>query len=312
MSGHWAEQRERGSVFAMQLITWIAFTFGRRVSRALLYPVCLYFMLLVPRSTRASRQYLTRVFGRRPRWREIYRHYYSFASVLLDRAFLLAGRPIDLVIEGQNLELVKRLAAQKQGSLLLGAHLGSFDVTRKVGNERRAIEVNMLMYEENARKVNTVIDSLGGRDHMKVIPIGAVDSLIRAKDRLEHGEWVGILGDRVIDQDRVVRVPFLGGEASFPAGPFLVASALKVPVVLFACLYLGGNRYKEHFELFAEEITLDRRQRDADLEKWVRRYAERLEYYCRLAPYNWFNFYDFWSSARAPESKDKPIVRTAA
>jgi len=26
----------------------------------------------------------------------------------------------------------------------------------------------------------------------------------------------------------------------------------------------------------------------------LRRYAERLEHYCRIAPYNWFNFYDFW------------------
>jgi predicted LPLAT superfamily acyltransferase len=312
MSGHWAQHRERGSVFAMKLITWIAFTFGRHVSRALLYPICLYFMLLVPRSTRASREYLARVFGRPPSWREIYRHYYSFASVLLDRAFLLAGRPVDLVIEGENLELVKQLANQPRGSLLLGAHLGSFDVTRKVGNERRSIEVNMLMYEENARKVNAVIDSLGGRDHMRVIPIGAVDSLIRAKDRLDHGEWVGILGDRVIDHDRVVHVPFLGREASFPAGPFLVASALKVPVVLFACLYLGGNRYREHFELFADEITLDRRHRQEDLEKWVRRYAERLEHYCRLAPYNWFNFYDFWADKGTSESKTKIVVRDAA
>jgi predicted LPLAT superfamily acyltransferase len=136
---------------------------------------------------------------------------------------------------------------------------------------------------------------------MKVIPIGTVDSLIRAKDRLDQGEWVGILGDRVVANDRLVRVPFLGSEATFPAGPFLVASALKVPVVLFTCLYLGGNRYREYFELFAEEIVIDRRHRDADLEKWVRRYAERLEYYCRLAPYNWFNFYDFWGTDALPE-----------
>jgi predicted LPLAT superfamily acyltransferase len=156
-----------------------------------------------------------------------------------------------------------------------------------------------MMYEENARKVNTVIESLGGRARMKVIPIGVFDSLIRAKDRLEHGEWVGILGDRVVDSDRLIHVPFLGRTAAFPAGPFLMASALKVPVVLFACLHLGGNRYKEHFELFAEELTLDRHQRDAALERWVRRYAERLEYYCRLAPYNWFNFYDFWRTAEA-------------
>jgi hypothetical protein len=160
-----------------------------------------------------------------------------------------------------------------------------------------------MMYEENAQKLNTVIASFGGRSRMKVIPIGSVDSLIRAKDRLDRGEWVGILGDRVVANDRLIRVPFLGSEASFPAGPFLVASALKVPVVLFTCLYLGGNRYKEHFELFAEEIVLDRRNREADLEKWVRRYAERLEYFCRLAPYNWFNFYDFWGAAPSLESE---------
>jgi predicted LPLAT superfamily acyltransferase len=121
---------------------------------------------------------------------------------------------------------------------------------------------------------------------------------------------LGNLGARVVPNDRLVRVPFFGREAAFPAGPFLMAAALKVPVVLFACTYLGGNRYQEHFELFAEEITLDRRNRDADLERWVRRYAERLEYYCRLAPYNWFNFYDFWGTKAQPETD--PMIRSAA
>ena len=301
MSGHWATQRERGSVFAMKLITWIAFSFGRRISRALLYPVCLYFVLFARAGVRASRQYLGRVFGRPATWREVFQHHFVFASVLLDRAFMLAGRPQALDVEVENRELVYRLADRGQGSLLLGAHLGSFDVTRDIGHRRRHVVVNMLMYEENAQKLNAVIASFGGHSRMKVIPIGAVDSLIRAKDRLYQGEWVGILGDRVVANDRLIRVPFLGSEAAFPAGPFLVASALKVPVVLFTCLYLGGNRYKEHFELFSEHIELDRRHREADLEKWVRRYAERLEYYCRLAPYNWFNFYDYWGAAPSLE-----------
>ena len=310
MSGHWATRRERGSVLAMRLLVWFALRFGRRVSRALLYPICLYFVLFAPTSVRASRQYLARALGRPVRWRDVFRHNFTFASVLLDRAFLLAGRPQGLDIRAENVELMYRLAGRPQGCVLLGAHFGSFDVTRKLGQERRRIEVNMMMYEDNARKVNAVIESLGGRAQMKVIPIGQIDSLIRAKDRLDHGEWIGILGDRAVASDRLVRVPFFGREAAFPAGPFLMAAALKVPVVLFACAYLGGNRYKEHFELFAEEIALDRRNRDADLEKWVRRYAERLEYYCRLAPYNWFNFYDFWGAPPQPEIK--PMIRSAA
>jgi predicted LPLAT superfamily acyltransferase len=310
MSGHWATQRERGSVFAMRLISWIAFTFGRGVSRALLYPVCLYFMLAVRRSTRASRQYLARALGRPPTWRDVFRHYYSFASVLLDRAFVLAGRPVALDIAGENLDLVRRLVAERRGCLLLGAHFGSFDVTRDVGHERVHVEVNMMMYEENARKLNAAIEGLGGRARTKIIPIGTVDSLIRARDCLERGEWVGILADRSVSNADLVTVPFLGGLAAFPAGPFRIASALKVPVILFACPYLGGNRYKEYFEPFADEITLERGRREADLERWVRRYAERLEHYCRLAPYNWFNFYDFW--ATAPQPEPGAMIRPAA
>jgi predicted LPLAT superfamily acyltransferase len=30
------------------------------------------------------------------------------------------------------------------------------------------------------------------------------------------------------------------------------------------------------------------------IEQALKRYAQRLEHYCRMAPYNWFNFYDFW------------------
>ena len=301
MSGHWTTQRERGSVFAMKLITWIAFTFGRGVSRALLYPVCLYFVLFGRAGVRASRQYLGRVFGRPATWREVFQHHFVFASVLLDRAFMLAGRPQHLDVEETNRELMHRLADRGQGCLMLSAHMGSFDITRDIGLRGRNVVVNMLMYEENAQKLNAVIASFGGHDRMRVIPIGTVDSLIRAKHRLDQGEWVGILGDRVVANDRLIRVPFLGSEAVFPAGPFLVASALKVPVVLFVCLYMGGKHYKEYFELFADELVLDRSAREADLEKWVRRYAERLEYYCRLAPYNWFNFYDFWGAAPSLE-----------
>jgi len=310
MGDHWATQHERGSVLAMKLIVRFTAVFGRTASCVLLYPVCFYYMLVARRSTRASRQYLEQVFGRRPTWREVFRHYYYFAITLLDRGLLLAGLPQWFDFRSENAEIVRRLATSQRGSLLLGAHLGSFDVARMLGEVHHHTDINMMMYEENAQKLNTVIASFGGHSRMKVIPIGTVDSLIRAKDRLEQGEWVGILGDRVVANDRLIRVPFLGSEAAFPAGPFLVASALKVPVVLFACLYLGGNQYKEHFELFAEEIVLDRRNREADLEKWVRRYAERLEYFCRLAPYNWFNFYDFWGAT--PSLEPEVLARRPA
>jgi predicted LPLAT superfamily acyltransferase len=118
--------------------------------------------------------------------------------------------------------------------------------------------------------------------------------LLRARESIERGEIVGVLGDRALRADRNTRCDFLGAAASFPQGPLLIASILETPVVLFFGLYLGGRRYALHFESFADALDLGRGARPAALQPWIERYAARLEYYCRHAPYNWFNFYDFW------------------
>lgn len=290
----WLNRRERGTVFTLKLIAWLARTLGRRTARLLLYPVCAYYLIVARAAARASREYLDPVLGRRAGWRDVFRHFHCFAATLLDRVFLFSGRHDIFRVTRHGEATIRGILQRGHGCLLLSAHLGSFEHARLYALNAHRLSVNMMMYEENARKIRTVIESLGARRHMKIIPIGNVDTLLRAKECLERGELVGILGDRAVASDRLVRAPFLGREAAFPAGPFLAASILKVPVVLFFCLYRGGNHYEEYYELLAESVELDRRK-PADLEKWVRRYAERLEHYCRLAPYNWFNFYDFWS-----------------
>jgi predicted LPLAT superfamily acyltransferase len=128
----------------------------------------------------------------------------------------------------------------------------------------------------------------------RVIPLGRPETLLRVRECLERGEIVGMLGDRTLKSDKTVQCDFLGAAASFPQGPLLLAAILKAPVVLFFGLYLGGRRYAIHFEPFADELDVGRRDRDAQLRPWIARYAARLEHYTRLAPYNWFNFYDFW------------------
>lgn len=310
MSHRWKTHPERGSVLLMRLITWLALTLGRPVGRALLYPICAYFMVFSLGGRRASRQYLERVLGRPASLAEVFRHHYYFAATLLDRAFILGGQDEDFAVRSHGLEVMYRAIESGKGAILLGAHLGSFDLTRSLGEKRRGLIVNMMMFEENARKINQVIDSLGGKQRMRVIPIGSVDALIHAKERLDRGEMIGILGDRVLFDDKVVRAQFFGKEALFPAGPFLIASALRVPVIIFTCLYQGGNRYEEHFELLADEIVLDRKNRSADLQRWASLYAARLEHYCQLGPYNWFNFFDFWETV--PPNKVPPAVQNPA
>ncbi len=93
--------------------------------------------------------------------------------------------------------------------------------------------------------------------------------------------------------------PFFGQSAALPTAPFRIAALIGRPVVLMVALYRGGNRYDLHFERLVEMPKLDRSRRDAMIREWAAQYAQRLEHYCRLAPYNWFNFYDFWADANA-------------
>ena len=292
MQPAWLGYQERGSVLGYRLIAWVARKLGRRLTRLLLYPICLYYIVQSRETSRASRQYLQHLHGRAPGWIEVFRHHYHFAATLLDRVFIFSA-PHVFDVRYYGADAFGKLADAGRGCLMLSAHMGSYEFMRAFGLRNRFV-VNMLMYEDNAQKLGTVTDSLDHEHERRIIPIGPVDSLLIAKERLDRGELVGILGDRTVSGERLVRARFFGKDAYFPAGPFLAAAVLKVPVVLFVCTYRGGNRYELHFETFGDQLALDRRN-PADLEKWVQRYADRLEHYCRLEPYNWFNFYDFWA-----------------
>jgi predicted LPLAT superfamily acyltransferase len=286
----WVEQPERGSVAAMRLALWLMLKLGRAIGRLLLYPICAYFVLFSSRARRASAQYLRRVLGRRG---NVFRHYHSFATTILDRVYFLSGRSRHFDVALHDPEDTQALM-RRRGCILLGSHLGSFEVLRARSDAERIPPVNMLMYVDNAGKLNSVLRALAPELEARVIPLGSPDALLRVHECLERGEIVGMLGDRTLKSDKTVQCDFLGTAASFPQGPLLLAAILKAPVVLFFGLYLGGRRYALHFEPFADELQVDRRDRDAQLRPWIARYAARLEHYCRLAPFNWFNFYDFW------------------
>jgi len=152
----------------------------------------------------------------------------------------------------------------------------------------------MVMYEENARKVGAVLEAINPDLQSEIIPLGRVDSILKVEAALARGEVVGMLADRTLNGRGTVSCHFLGEQARFPSGPIRVAAMLKRPMALMFGLYRGGNRYEIHIERFADLTQVDGRERDPGIENLVRRYAGRLEHYCRLAPYNWFNFYDFW------------------
>jgi predicted LPLAT superfamily acyltransferase len=296
MSDEWATRPERSTLWVMQLYAWVSLRAGRAAGRLFLPPISLYFLLFARPARRASGEYLTRILGRRPGWRLLYCHFFHFASVVHDRLFLSAGEldRFRFGIEGE--AHVRDALAKGRGLILLGAHFGSFEVLRAGLATREALPpLNILMYLDNAANSNRIFAN-ARKQGVSIIPLGRPDSLVRAMECLQRGEMLGILGDRTLGQDRIVRVPFLGELAVFPQAPWLLASLSQAPVVLFFGAYEGGNRYAIRFEDFADSVQLPRGQRSEQCAAYAARYAERLEVQCRHSPYNWFNFYAFWQT----------------
>ena len=295
MSLAWRQQQERGSPTAIRLMAWIAQSLGRPIARGLLHPICLYFLLASGSASRAIREYRERLSGRPMRWCDLYRHYLAFAATILDRVYFLRSRFDLFDIQIHGLEALDRELAKGHGCVLLGSHLGSFEVVRAVGLSRQHIEIRVLMDEQNAPLVRHLIRELNPAVAETVIQVGGAGTMLQVKECLDRGGVVGIMGDRVMQHDQSLACTFLGGQARFPTGAMRLARVVQAPVVLFFGLYRGGNRYEVYLESFSEGMELSPDQRALDLHQWTQRYADRLEAFCRLAPDNWFNFYEFWN-----------------
>jgi predicted LPLAT superfamily acyltransferase len=297
----WAQQSERGNPFAVRLMAWIAVAFGRRIARGVLHPVTVYYLLFAAQARRQSARYLARALGRPPTLADRYRHVFTFAAAVLDRVYLARGRLQDFDLRLDGAPLMDELVAQGRGALLIGAHLGSFEALHAVGASRPNLRVAMAMYPDNARMIHETLQAIAPDFHLDIIPIGRPSSTLAVRDWLDTGGLVGMLGDRVLAAERartgLVELPFLGQAACFSDGPFRLALLLKRRLVFMVGLYRGGNRYDVRFEPLADFSAppADAQARDNLLRDAMRVYVQRLERLCREAPYNWFNFYDFWN-----------------
>ncbi|MGZ5000833.1 MAG: LpxL/LpxP family acyltransferase, partial [Methylomonas sp.] len=196
------------------------------------------------------------------------------------------------------------LMAQKRGAMIISGHIGNLELCQAVANLREQIRLNILVHTRHAEKFNRL---LGGSERSAKINLIQVTELnpaiaIDLQEKVERGEFLVLVGDRIpVSGGRTVRASFLGAEAEFPQGPYLLASLLRCPVFTMFC-YPTAGRFQIHLESFAESIRIPRGepQRSEMLQVLTRRYAETLEKHCRAAPLQWFNFYPYWHLSADP------------
>jgi predicted LPLAT superfamily acyltransferase len=298
---HWASIGERGAYFGIKLLSLTYALLGRRGCLLLMWPVVAYFHLTGAQMRGHSLAYLRRVHARKglpaPTWWDSLRHYMSFATKALDTfiAWSVPQRCGPVAVNGA--DELDRLAAEGKGVLLIVSHLGNSELSRASLSERFHKSINVLVYTQHAALYNRIVKAVRPdvEDHtIQVAEVGPATA-IDLKERVERGEWIAIAGDRtpLTGEARTSRAPFLGEEAPFSQGPYVLGALMGCPVYLMFCLR-EGDGHTVYFERFADRIELPRGKRGEVLAELAARYAQRLEHYCLRSPMQFYNFFDFW------------------
>jgi predicted LPLAT superfamily acyltransferase len=313
----WYAHKERGSTLGIRFTVWFYRRLGAGIARLLIYPIVSYFFLTDAASRRASRRFLARVhacpegartLGGVPGIKSVFRHHLEFGFSILDRAGFWMRDASDFEIRIHGNEHLKRIVDEKRGALVLGSHLGSFDVMRVAADTASPIRINVLMFTRHAARINAIFDQLsanqpGNQAKVRVIPIehGSIQHVLDARSCIRNGEVVAILADRVPpgESHRVSIAKFLGESARFPTGPIFFAEQLGCPVLFMTGLRADTGGYEIHVEPFADPIKIPSAERYAAVERYCQAYADLLASYCTRAPYQWFNFFDFWAGGES-------------
>ena len=314
---HWAQQDEVKGLRGMRLMLRVWQRLGRRAFTVLLWPVIGVYWLTARPARQASQQWIAKVkqvLVQRnmpvPSRLNSFFHFMRFGNAMLDKVASWRGElkfDRDVVFAPGASETLN--IAAPQGKLLLASHLGDVEACRALAQLEGSKIINALVFSENAQRFKQIMREMApqaGVNLMSVTDIGP-DTAIAIKEKLERGEWVAIVGDRIAvnpqrgGEWRVIWSPFMGQPAPFPQGPFILAAILRCPVVLIYALRQQG-KLTLHCEPFADPLILPRGERQQALQDAVDRYAQRLEHYALMSPLDWFNFFDFW---HLPESREK-------
>ncbi|MAJ61102.1 MAG: hypothetical protein CBC48_14770 [bacterium TMED88] len=294
---------ERGSWWILRFLVAAIRKLGSAPLRPLVPVVALYFVFFGGKARRASRDYMERMRGLSadlpgPIFGQTYRHLRTFAFVILDRLELWSGAIGRFQIRLHGEQCMRELIEHKRGAMLVGAHLGSFDVLRLIAREY-GIQVNVIMYTGNAELINRAFEELDPSASVRLIELDphAFSTALEIRKCVNRGEFVAMLGDRVHPSAtgrRKVRLNFLGQPADFAQGPFLMAAILGIPLIMSIALRRGFREYDGYLTLISEGGRVPRSKRQELVGRWSAEYVALLEGYCMRAPLQWFNFYDFW------------------
>ena len=311
---HWASLAERGAYWGLSILALFYRVTGRYGCMVAVFPIALYFNLTGAEQRRASREFLRRAYRAKgidynPGWLATFKHLFGFARKTVDTFAAWLGGIDPRAIVAIDKCTLDSVAASGRGILLIVSHLGNIEISRALLDDAQRSRIKILVHTVHAENFARILRQFRPDAMADTIQVTDMNpgTMIALKEAIERGDWVAIAGDRtpVRGDERISMAPFLGHDAPFPQGPYVLAHLLECPVYLMFCMRQDDG-YGLYFEMFAERITLPRRDKQAALGAWTARYAKRLESFCLVDPFQWYNFFDFW---QPPPSSEKAATQ---
>ncbi|MEF9986817.1 MAG: acyltransferase [Bacteroidales bacterium] len=288
----WSGRSRGGSLGHLCFILTIRYL-GIRAAYALLFVVVPYFVPFSKKSSIAIWNYNRKIlkYGKLLAFIKIFKHYYLFGQTIIDKVAIVNGNEGRYKFDFDNYESFLEVLNSGCGVVMIGAHVGTWEVGAPFFYDYGK-KINIVMYDVEYQKIKEAINK-HSRKNYKIIALenDSIESIIKIKCAIDSGEYVCFQGDRYISEKSTLEYNFMGGNVKFPAGPFLIASRMHVPVVFYFATKEPNFRYKFHF-VIANNVE---RKKDISIEQQLlNEYAVALENIVRKYPQQWFNFYKYW------------------
>jgi len=286
--------RSRGSDWGYRIFIWLIRKSGLKAAYALLQVVGLYYRIAMPGAIRPLRYlYNERMgFPKSVTRNLIKRNIRFFGQTLIDKIAVLTNSAKELSFDHEGVEYLEELAKSGKGGLVISAHLGNWEVAGHM-LKRVGAKINILMYDGEGEQLKALMERYDAKRSFNIIYVREdLSHIYEVSAALNRGELVCLHADRFRPGNRTMKHSFLGENAFFPAGPFILAAKLHAPV----CFVFAFKATNFHYHFKAWPLKSYEGRGMTGAESMLKDFIALLEEQLQLYPDQWFNYYNFWKA----------------
>ncbi|TYA52348.1 LpxL/LpxP family acyltransferase [Formosa maritima] len=290
MAAEW-QGKSRGTVLGYKIFVFFMKKVGIGAAYFVLYFVATYFCFFSKDSTKSIYYYLRYrlKYSKTKSFISVFKSYYIFGQTILDKIAISSNLSHKFTYESDGVHFINETLKEKKGGILISAHVGNFEISEYFfGILEENTSISLLTTDIEHTAIKEYLDSVRKKSNIKLILIkDDLSHIFEVNAALARNEIVCITGDRYIKGAKFLTEKLMGEEAKFPAGPFLLASRLNVPVLFVYVM----KETKKHYHLYARKSQAKHR----DAQGLLKEYTESVSWMLKKYPLQWFNYFDFWN-----------------